>query len=144
MKKLFTLILAICYCFLGFADDPAGTWVISDEGRIDAKKINLRETETTLLLENGKKLLIPNDQIISYSVNGKVFKKFPLYLDGKTSGKMVFMELVKTQNDMTLYRYNASSYNPNLKIFNYLLYKGDQLVFQYDEKSHRCALNKTP
>jgi hypothetical protein len=144
MKKLFTLILAICYCFLGFADDPTGSWVISNEGKIEGKKINIRETKTTLLLENGKKLNIPNDQIKSYSLNGKVFKKLPLYLDGKITSKLVFMELVKNQNDMTLYKYNTSSYNPYLKIVSYLLYKGDQLVFQYDEKSHHCALNKFP
>ena len=144
MKKLFTLFLAICYCFLGFADDPAGSWVISNEGRIDAKKVNFRETKTSLLLENGKKLIISNDQIKSYSKNGKVFKKLPLYLDGKNTGKLVFMELVKNLDDMILYRYNTSSYSPNLKIVSYLLFKGDQLVFQYDEKSHHCALNKFP
>jgi hypothetical protein len=144
MKKIFTLILAMGYCFLGFADNPAGSWVISNDVKLDAKKINFRETKTTIVLENGKKKIIPNDQITSYSANGKVFKKLPLYLDGKPSGKVVFMELVKNQNDMTLYRYNSSSYNPYLKMVSYLLYKGDQLVFQYDEKSHHCALNKTP
>jgi hypothetical protein len=144
MKKIFTLILALCCCFMGFADDPAGSWVISNEGKLDAKKISLRDTRTTLVLENGKKLTISNDQIKSYSVNGKVFKKLPLYMDGKPSGKMVFMELVKNQDDMTLYRYNTSNYNPYFKVVSYLLYKGDQLVFQYDEKSHRCALNKNP
>jgi hypothetical protein len=144
MKKMFTLIFLMSYCFLGFADDPTGSWVISNEGKIEGKKINVRETKTTLLLENGKKLNIPNDQIVSYSLNGKVFKKLPLYLDGKITEKLVFMELVKNQNDMTLYRYNSSSYNPYQKVVSFLLYKGDQLVFQYDEKSHHCALNKNP
>jgi hypothetical protein len=144
MKKLFTLFFAICYCFLGFADDPAASWVISNEGKVDAKKISFRETKMTLVLENGDKKIIPNDQIKSYSVNGKVFKKLPLFVDGKPSGKMVFMELVKNQNDMTLYRYNYSSYSPNLKIASYLLFKDDQMVFQYDEKTHRCALNRNP
>jgi hypothetical protein len=144
MKKLFTLILVLFYCLIGFADDPANSWVISNEGKMDAKKINIRETKTTLLLENGKKLVIANDQIKSYSKNGQVFKKLPLYLDGKITDKLVFMELVKKQDDMTLYRYNTSSYSPNLKIVSYLLFKGDQMVFQYDEKSHHCALNKFP
>jgi hypothetical protein len=144
MKKIFTLILAMCYCFMGFADDPAGSWVISNEGKIQVKKISFRETKTALLLENGKKLVIPNDQIESYSLNGKVFKKLPLYLDGKITDKLVFMEMVKNQDDMTLYKYNTSSYSPNLKIVSFLLFKGDQLVFQYDEKSHRCALNRNP
>ena len=144
MKKLFTLILAICYCFMGFAVDPASSWVVSTEGRIDVKKINFRETKTTQLLENVKKLVIPIDQITSYSLKGKVFKKLPLYLNGKATGQLVFMELVKNQDDMSLYKYNASSYNPNVKIVSFLLFKADQLVFQYDEKSHHCALNKIP
>jgi hypothetical protein len=144
MKKIFTISLAIFYCFLGFADDPAGSWVVSNEGKLDVKKINFRDTKTKLILEDGKKLTISNDQIKSYSVNGRVYKKLQLYLDGKPSGKLVFMEMVKNQNDMILYRYNYSSYNPNLKIASYLLFKGDQMVFQYDEKSHRCALNQNP
>ncbi len=137
-------MLAMCYCFMGFADNPTGSWVISNEGKIEAKKISFRETKTALLLENGKKLIIPIDQIKSYSLNGKVFKRLPLYMDGKATGQMVFMELVKIQDDMTLYKYNTSSYSPNLKIVSFMLFKGDQLVFQYDEKSHRCALNKVP
>jgi hypothetical protein len=144
MKKIFTLVLASLYFFGAFADDPAGSWVISKEGRIDVKKINFRDTKTTLLLENGKKLTIPNDQIKSYALDGKEFKKLPLYLNGKITDKLVFMELVKKQNDMTLYKYNTSSYSPNLKLVSFLLYKGDELVFQYDEKSHRCALNMFP
>ncbi len=144
MKKLFTLILAAFYCFVVFADDPAGSWVIAKEEKIDAKKISFRDTKTTLLLDNGKKLIIPNDQISSYSINGKEYKKLPLYLDGKITDKHVFMELVKIQDDMTLYKYNTSSYSPNLKIVSFLLFKGDQMIFQYDEKSHRCALNAFP
>ena len=62
----------------------------------------------------------------------------------KPPDKLVFMELVKNQDDMALYKYNTSSYSPNLKIVSFLLFKGDQLVFQYDEKSHHCALNKFP
>jgi hypothetical protein len=111
---------------------------------MDAKKINFRDTKTTVLLENGKKVTISNDQIESYSSHGKVFKKLPLYLDGKTTGQQVFMELVKNQDDMTLYKYNTSSYSPNLKIISFMLFKGDKLLFQYDEKSHHCALNKFP
>jgi hypothetical protein len=118
--------------------------VISHEEKIDAKKITLHDTKTALLLENGKKVTIPNEEIESYSLNGKIFKKLPLYRDGKITNKLVFMEEVKKQNDMTLYKYNTSSYSPNYKIVSFMLYKGDQLFFQYDEKSHRCALNKNP
>jgi hypothetical protein len=144
MKKLFTLIVSALYCFVLLADDPAGSWVISNEGRIEAKKISFRDTKTTLLLENGKKLTISNDQIKSYSLKGKEYKKLQLYLDGKVTDKSVFMELVKEENDMTLYKYSTASYSPNLKIVSFLLFKGDKLVFQYDEKSHRCALNANP
>jgi hypothetical protein len=144
MKKLFTFSLAVCYCIIVSADNPANSWVISNDSRIDAVKINFRDTKTTLLLENGKKISIPNDQIQSYSSKGKVYKKLPLYLDGKITNKLVFMELVKKQDDMTLYKYNYSSYSPNQKTVSFLLFKGDQMVFEYDEKSHRCPINANP
>jgi hypothetical protein len=129
---------------MGYADNLTGSWVISKEGKIDVKKISFRETKTILLLENGEKLNIPVDQIQSYSLNGKVFKKLPLYLDGKITDQLVFMEMVKNQDDMTLYKYNTSNYSTNSKYVCFILFKGDQLVYEYDEKSHRCALNKLP
>jgi hypothetical protein len=144
MKKLFTLILSLCYCFMGFAANLTDTWVISNEGKIEAIKISFREAKTILLLENGKKLNIPVDQVKSYSLHGKVFKRLPLYVDGKITDQMVFMELVKNQDDMTLYKFNTSSYSTNSKYICFMLFKGDRLIYEYDEKSHRCALNKFP
>jgi|WetSurMetagenome_2_1015567.scaffolds.fasta_scaffold681305_1 hypothetical protein len=142
MKKIFTLFLAVCYCFLGFADDLTGSWVVSNEGKIDVKKISFRESRTVVILENGQKLNIPADQIKSYSINGKVFKRLPLYVNGNITEQMVFMELVKNQDNMELYRFNTSSYSSNSRYVCFMLFKGDQLVYEYDEKSHRCSLNK--
>jgi hypothetical protein len=136
MKKFLFLILSIGYWITIIAAEPASSWVESIEGKIIAKKITIGDASAKLILENGDKRTIALDQINTYSVEGKVYKKLPLYLDGEHTGQFVFMELVKTKDQYNLYRYSYWSYNPYIKVTCFLQYCGDELVMEYDETSH--------
>jgi hypothetical protein len=136
MKKLYFFLLAVGCTLSSFAGDLAGSWIESNEGRIIAKKIVIGETTAKIVMDNGVKKVVSLDQVISYSINGKLFKKLPLYVNGKSTGKLVFMELVNTQGRLNVYRYSDWSYCPFSKINNYLVFSGDSLIIAYDEKSH--------
>src|SRR5665647_2984529 len=99
MKKLLVLLVAAGYCLASMAAEPTGSWILSNSGKMDVKKINLGSFKARIMLENGKKLIIPIEQLNSYSINGKEFNKMPLYKNGKPSGEMVFMELIGTQGE---------------------------------------------
>lgn len=136
MKKLFILVLAVTYSFIGMAQGQAGTWVQTDKEKLDCKKIVTNSQVAKLVMENGEKKTIPFDQIISYSDNGKVFNKLPLYERG-TPTKRVFMELLKTRDDgLSLYKY----LNPNDEVDEFI-YKGDQL-HMYVDVNTRKEINK--
>jgi hypothetical protein len=139
MKKLLVLLLVAGYCLTGIATEPASSWIMSASGKMDVKRINLGTFKARIVLENGKKLTIPIDQLDTYSVNGKVFNKLPLYKNGKPTGQMVFMELLKTQGELSLYRCTDYIYEPFTtplkETYNLLIYKGDKLHLAVDEKS---------
>jgi len=139
MKKLFILLLVVGYCFASISSEPAGSWILSNAGKMNMKKISIGVSKARIVLENGSKLTIPIDQISSYSLNGKVFNKLPLYKDGKSTGQMVFMELIKSSGETSLYKYGMTDdfVSPNLQVrnYNYFLYNGDKLQQELDQKS---------
>ncbi len=139
MKRLFFLLLAVGYCLASISAEPAGSWILSNTGKLNMKKISFGVSNARIVLENGKKLTIPVEQISSYSINGKVFNKLPLYKEGKSTGQMAFMELVKTKGELSLYKYGMTDdfVSPDLQVrtYNYLLYNGDKLQQELDQKS---------
>jgi hypothetical protein len=82
-------------------------------------------------LHDGKKMVLPLDQINSYSLDGKVFNKLNLYKDGKPTNRMVFMELLKTRDGSSLYKYYRTNIESPYDC--YYIYRGDQFCFALDE-----------
>jgi hypothetical protein len=118
------------------AQGQTGTWVQTDQGKLDCKKIVLYSKVAKLQMENGEKKSIPIDQITSYSDNGKVFNKMPFYERGIIT-KKVFMELLKTRDDgLSLYKY----LNPNGDVDEFI-YKGE-ILHMYVDLSTREKINK--
>jgi hypothetical protein len=131
MKKLLVLFVAIGYCLAGIAHEPVDSWVISKEGRMDCKRILVGSFKARIMLQNGEKLILPIDQINSYSLDGRVFNKVEHYRDGNFTNKKVFMELLGTRDGFCLYKHN----NCNLESphDSYYVYKGDQYCFALDQ-----------
>jgi len=135
MKKLISLFPLFLFCMFINAKELNTSWVETDEGKMDCKKIRVGSANAKVTLENGEKRIIPIVQIKSYTMNGKVFTRLPLYESGKPTGQLVFMELVKNCYDFDLYRYEYINTNLNGKVISYFLYNGDKLHLALDEKS---------
>jgi len=143
MKKLLVLFSVVLLCLSGIAKDPGASCVITREGKMNCKKIYVGFNKARVMLENGQKSSIPLDQINSYTLNGKEFTKLPLFENGKQTNKMVFMELIKTQSDSSLYKYkyyncrrSAFDFKDlNAKLYSYFLYIDNRLYMELDEKS---------
>jgi hypothetical protein len=133
MKKIFVIVLLAGYCLTGIASKPAA-WVNSKTGKIDIKKIALSGTKARIVLNDGKKMILPIDQVLAYSVDGKIFEHMPLYKNGKATGKTAFMELIKTRSGLGIYQYSYwdMSSDPVYKAF---VYKGDQMELELDQKT---------
>jgi hypothetical protein len=136
MKQLSTLILLIAYNSFILAGTQDSTWVETKDGKMFAKKIIVKDNFLRIQLEDGTKETIPFDDIISYSTDGKEFRRLPFYYKGKKTGEMVFMELVKINNNLKLYKFCHWSYCPYHRIDNVMVFQGDSLIMSYDEMTH--------
>jgi len=135
MKKLLVFTMAIGYCIGVAAVSKDSLKVDTNDSSFIVQKLTFKNATTILLLQNGEKIMMSPDKIKCYCAKGRKFKRLPLYKNGKCTCKSAFMELVKTQGELNLYKYSNWSYNPNLKMTIYLLYNGDKLVMEFDENS---------
>ena len=137
MMILFFLILI---CLSGSARDVGTAWVVTDEGKINCRKIvmELGDEHARIIFGNGHRSSIDIDRIKSFSMNGKIYTRLPLYKNGKATGKEVFMELIKTCGDLCLYKYGMCKLetpDPKMKVYCYFLYDGTKLYKALDEKT---------
>jgi len=138
MKKLVIFLIVAGYCLSGKAGEPSKSGVVTDAGRMDAKRVEVGTTKARVVLANGEKKSIPIDQLSSYNIGGKVFNKVPLYKNGKSTGRTVFMELIKTLDGFNLYQFeywDIESAKPYEKIKAAYLFNGDKFQMQLDEKT---------
>jgi hypothetical protein len=130
MKNLVVLFLTIFFCPDNIANEPYSSWILSQEGKYFCTKISIHAYKVRFVAPNGEKMSIPVDRVNSFSLNGRQFDKLPLYKNGKSTNKLVFMELICRSKDCSLYRYGHCKIKciPDKEsIHNYFIYKGDNL-----------------
>jgi hypothetical protein len=138
MKKLFVLLVAAGYCLAGIAAEPTSSWISTTSGKMNIKSISFGISNARAVLENGKVMKLPIEQLNSYSVEGKLFNKMPLYKYGKPTGDMAFMELIGKKGELSLYRYesfNFESVKPHDTVTNFAIYDGDKLHLALTDKT---------
>lgn len=141
MRKLLLLFLAAGISLSGMTTEPTGAWYLTSSGKIQCHRITFGIDKARIELQNGEKFALPIDEINSYSIEGKVYNKVPMYKDGKPTNRMVFMELVKSHGDCSLYRYEKSIYEKEDRMIvlttccKYYVYRGDQFQLVIDRNS---------
>ena len=138
MKKLCVLFLAVMFYLSAIAMDTKPVSVVTSEGKIDCKKISLGINKARIVLENGETRSIPITSISSYTIDQKVFTRLPLYQNGNPTGHQVFMELIKSSGELSLYKvglWETGQYILDDKSDFYFLYKGDKLHLALDNKT---------
>jgi hypothetical protein len=138
MKTLVVLISVFLFCLSGIAGELDDSWVVTKDGKLQCKKVNIGYNKFRIVCEDGDKTIVPISDITSYAMDNKVFTKLPLYVDRKPTGKMVFMELLKTVGDLSLYKLEIEDIGAprsKCKIYCYFLYNGNKLHLALDEKT---------
>jgi hypothetical protein len=140
MKKGVILIAVFFLSLSAFGKATGSNWLETSKGKIDCKEINLGMTKATVILDDGSKVDINYDDINSFSRNGKLYNKLRLFEDNKPTNQMAFMELIKTWNDLSLYRLkvqNLESGMSRTESQKYYLYNGTNYHMQLDDRSLR-------
>jgi hypothetical protein len=145
MKKLVVLVAVAMFYLAGYADSPSASWYVSSgEPRISCEKINLGISNARIVLENGEKITVPFEKLSSYSLDGNVYEKKMVYLNGKPTGKMSYMRLIKSHNGYNLYESNEfvfESVDPLQSYKRFYVYKGDDFHLALNEESLPSVFN---
>lgn len=123
MKKLFFLSLTAGVFMAISANGQQATWVKTADGQINCRKISAKQNELKVVLENGEKKVLPAGTVELYFRDNKLYLKMPLYSKG-VKGSPVFMEFVKTRDDLSLYKYLDTNN------YRYFVYKGNDFYIE--------------
>jgi hypothetical protein len=138
MKKLIFFSSAVLLCLSGFAKELGDSWVVVDQGKLECKRITIGYNKARIVLANGNKKTIQISDITSYAQYGKIYNKMPIYINNMPTGQKVFMELIRTRGNLSLYRYenpSLESINLSNKVSSYFVYNGDKMLLTADERS---------
>ena len=110
-------------------------------------KLTLGPTKAKLILDNGSKITLMNNELVAYKKDGKIFEKVPLYYKNKPTSREVFMEILKYSNGMKLYRYTAYEQDVNLpfsagetrEVNKFYVYKNGNYHLQVDEANYKTV-----
>jgi hypothetical protein len=110
-------------------------------------KLTLGPTKAKLILDNGDKITLMNNELIAYKKDGKIFEKVPLYYKNKNTNREVFMEILKYTNGMKLYRYSTYEQEANLplsigstrQVYKFFVYKNGNYHLQIDEANYKTV-----
>jgi hypothetical protein len=141
MKKLAILISGTLFCIAGMASEPSNSWVIAGKDRIICDKVNVGIAKARITLDNGEKMTLPINQVEAYSSEGNIFNRKMVYSNGKPTGHKEFMELIRVNGDLSLYRRTAFNANLGTAVDEYNVYRGEDLYLKLDSKSMPSVLN---
>lgn len=111
-------------------------------------RLTVGPTKARLILDNGKKMTLMNNEVVAYKKNGKIYEKVPLYFKDKNTNRQVFMEIIKYKNGMKLYRYNSySSFRPGFSaddpqpVEQYYVFKNGSYHLQLDKVNYKTVFD---
>lgn len=114
---------------------------------LHCSKITFGPTKAKLILDNGSKITLMNNELLAYKKDGKIFEKVPLYYKDKNTNRVVFMEFLKYTNGMKLYRYRTyeESFNPPVELKSmqpvekYYVFKNGNYHLQIDKANYKTV-----
>lgn len=129
------------------ANTAPDDYVKTKKNVIHYSKLTIGSTKAKLILDNGEKITLTNNEVIAYKKNGKIYEKVPLYYNNKSTNTEVFMEIIKYSNGMKLYRYNTYQQEVNLPysassiqpVEKYYVFKNGDYHLQLDEKNYKTV-----
>lgn len=148
MKTLLISCIVLFAVFTLKANIPApDDYVKTTNDVLYYSKLTFGPNKARLVLDNGKRITLMNNELIAYKKNGKVYEKLPLYLNNKNTNRQVFMEVLKYTNGMKLYRYHT--YQDDVKspyaigatkpVDKFYVFKNGNYHLQIDEANYKTV-----
>lgn len=151
MKTLLISFVTLFACVSMFANIPSSPddYVKTKNDVLYYSKLSFGPTKARLILDNGKRITLMNNELIAYKKDGKIYEKVPLYVHNKNTNKMVFMEILKYTNGMKLYRYHtfeSESKSPytlgsSKEVDKFYVFKNGSYHLQLDDANYKTVFS---
>ncbi|HJZ40698.1 MAG TPA: hypothetical protein VJ203_10065 [Bacteroidales bacterium] len=144
MKKLLVLTSIMAFCVAGMAASPSNAIRSAKGERVNCKRISIGTQKARITMPDGEKRVMQIDQLDSYTVNGQIFEKKELYVNGKSTGRVAFMQLIGVRGNLKIYKNVA--FDPELvtadkKRNDFYVYMGEEVYLDVDRKALPNVLN---
>ncbi|HNX79632.1 MAG TPA: hypothetical protein PKJ24_07105 [Prolixibacteraceae bacterium] len=133
MKNLFLILLGAGLFLTLQVNAKSAPWLQTAEGQLSCVKLTVDNSDFKVVTADGQEKSLPVTSVMSYSVNNKLYVKLPLYIL-EVKGE-VFMEFVRTRDDLKLFKYEVNGAD------RYFVYKGDKLYVPLND-SNKSAFEK--
>jgi hypothetical protein len=145
MKTLVSIVITLICSTLAINATANLSYLITSDDTILCKdiKIGIRNMRITLI--NGEKQKVEKGVVNSFLIDGKKYDRMPEFIDGRSTGKNKFMELLCQRNGLKLYKntfYCCGGWNTSKNSIEssgdktiLLVYKGNDYYLQLDKKN---------
>jgi hypothetical protein len=137
MKKILISFIFTFMVISLFAErNDTLNYIVTKNDTLSCKEITVGRGVTTCCQQNDVKIKLSDDDIISYSLDGRIYEKKPLIIDQIKSKKTCWMELLKCKCDMKVFKYRHYDYQTNKMTNEYFVFNNkEEFVVQINEKN---------
>lgn len=132
-------------------DNVEPSIVITKNDTTVCKKVALNSNGIVMKMFDGTSVNVSNDNVLTFTSQGKTFERRELYINNKATGKFVLMELLGQKNGLRLYRYDFSKASQDIialknseKVENHttlLIYKDENFYVQVSKANASTILD---
>jgi hypothetical protein len=149
MKTLATLILVAVFSLPALASTGNGDYIITTDGQVIVSDLSYGLFNIRVKDNDGQLMKISYAEVVSYKKGDRIFEKKELYTGNKQTGKQVFMELLRQDNGLRLYRYACEGAKCDRKSMflepanacKLFVFKGDQYMLEVNAANRETVLD---
>lgn len=135
MKNLVLITIATLAINFSFAVKPNSVpFVITKSDTLYCTNVNEGWFNFKVKFENGYKMVIPNNDVLAFSKNGKMFRKMPQNPVNNLQ-QSIWMEFVGGNYGMQVYKPVNEFKNSN-ELVTYYVFEKDRFILTFTKETH--------
>jgi hypothetical protein len=146
-QTIFTLVLSIAFLSMNAASfkipeytSKGSDYVLTDTSIQYFETIRKGFSDKLIAKNNGDKTVFNMDNVREFKVDGKVYVKRYIVIEGTNEVQEVFMQKICTCSGYTLYK-KIKSANEDLNITDFFVYQNETQMHQLNEENYKVILS---
>ena len=136
MKTLAIIFTLALMNIASFASNKYDNYVITAKDTFFCSKIQVANEDLICTVNQGNKLIINSNLVISYKINGEIYERKNVIENGQETSNADFMQLVRQNKNFRVYRVpKDASFSLGSEEYNYYVYENGSFKCKITEKN---------